>query len=369
MYIDQRQRLQELAWDIYQGDYAKHVRLRLQSRVTGETLSKYAPYISPRHNILRRIAEVLAVVYRRPPRRYSKPKGAVDTLRRFLPDFDLLLDRISKLTFALADVFVMPYWDDENSRIYLDIVPPHMIKSVEYYRSSIRSVTVSQEIGDVVYYADGRFEIVESALDGTRVVKESGDTGLGALPFARFSLEPRDYLSPWGIYANSDLIEGTLEIGILEAYHGYTSYLRSFRLPTISADELERSGRATPPEVEIGPDTILNYSIDPVELADPADQFWDSIVKQVEDLAASRDISPTIMFRKVQKLDEVKAASEELRNRWESQVKIFRGAEGALLDIIFALLRREGKWSGSNPSWRIDYMLPSPVLSDPRQNL
>lgn len=362
---------QQVAFDIYRGDYAIHVQNLLMQRVNEKTLEKFLPYISPRHNVLRRVAEVLSVVYRRPPRRYSTDK-AQKALRQYVPNLDLILDKASKMVFALGDVFLKPRVTEDN-KINIDVIPPHLILNVEYDGGILKSISLQQEGKVVTYYNDGTFEEVEEietlpTLQPT-VKKRKGDTGLGVLPIIHLSTEPRDEFEPWGIWSNLDLILGTLEVGILEAYHGYTSYLRSFRLPTIPAEELATSGRATPPEIQIGPDEVINYKIEPVELADPADQFWDSIIKQVETLAASRDISPVLMFRKISKVDEAKAASEELRNRWESQVKIFRGAEGRLLDVIFHIMIMEGFYSGKIPEWRIDYMLPSPVLSDPYKSL
>ena len=359
---------QKMAWDIYQNDYYSHILRKIQTRMNAETEEKYRPNIAPRHNVLKRVAEILAVVYRRPPRRYSQPEEAKDYLRNYVPDLDLVLDEISKLTFALGDVLVAPYFDDNSDIIRIDIIPPHLIHEIEYNRSALESLLIKQGQYFYRYYADGTYVKLVQGRKGLEA-KESGDTGLGMLPFVMFSLTPRSYLKPWGIQDNNDLVEGTIEVGILETYHGFTSYLRSFRLPTMSAAELEASGKATPPEIDVAPDTLITYDLKTLELADPADQFWQSITKQVEDLAASRDISPTIMFRRVSKVDEAAAASEELRNRWESQVKIFRGAEGRLLKLIFKILQMEDIWTGDIPEWRIDYMLPSPVLSDPQKNL
>ena len=364
-----RLRLQKIAWDIYQNDYDSHILKRLTRRMSPETVEKYRTYIAPRHNVLKRVAEILAVVYRRPPRRYSQPEDAKDYLKRYVPDLDLVLDEVSKLTFALTDVLVAPYYDDDEGMIKIDIVPPHLVYEVEYFRSTLKSVTIQQGRLFVRYYADGTYVELEQTRGMELEVVNTGDTGLDMMPLVMFSLTPRSYRKPWGIRDNNDLIEGTVEVGILEAYHGFTSYLRSFKLPTMSAAELEASGRATPPELDVSPDTLVTYDLKALELADPADQFWQSITKQVEVLAASRDISPTIMFRRVSKVDEAAAASEELRNRWEAQVKVFRGAEGKLLNLIFRILQQEGIWRSDTPEWRIDYMLPSPVLSDPQKNL
>lgn len=366
--------LQKAAWAIYSGDYADLIREILRRRFeTLDGFQEYARYINPKYNVLRRVAHVLAVVYRRPPRRYAvDAEGAEDALRDYVRDLDTVLEEVSRMVFALGDVVVMPYWDEYDRAIKFDVIPPHYVISAEYDKSSLRSITIDQDAGEVTYYHDGTAEIrAKRRIDGRKGrLLDMVDTRLERLPVVVFSSGPRDYKKPWGIAENADLINGTLEIGVLETYHARTSLYRSFRAPTITATELlDATGAANPPDVRIGPSEIVPYNLQTVELADPADPFWDSIVKQIEALAAMRDISPTLILRKVAKLDEVRAASEELRNRWEAQVKIFRGHEGRLLDLIFAILRREGVWEKDLPEWQIDYMLPHPTLSDPQKAL
>lgn len=364
--------LQEKALAIYENNYVADVRSRLALILTEENYSMYYKYVAPERNVLKRITSIESVVYQRAPWRRCEDADVIDAINEYASRLDRQLYEAEKLTYGLADIFVMPYWDEEKERVDYDIITPDKVE-VSVKRASVQYVEITLiRDGKKVYtryYASGR---TEESTDRTKWkrIRNIFETHKIS-PVVWISLKSPTEAQPWSIGEIRDIINTTINVGVNETYRNRGQFLRAQRIPTLKnpADALEATGAAVGADNKIPLDmsNILKGDFGALSLSDENDKFLGSIQSDIADCAASRGISSATYNKTVATKDSLSAISEELKLRWRQSRTLFADPEKSLLKISLILINKYKKLSlNVDVKWTIEYLEPLPSIDDPR---
>lgn len=356
---------QQVGYDVFCHDHEEHISALMGLRYKGDTLAEYLAYVDPVKNPLNRVAKAQSVLYIKPSRVYTmdQPECA-QAIKDLAPGLYQALQAAQLMTYGLTDAFVMPRWTQD--RFDFEVIAPHLV-DVNVVQGALQALRMQR--ADKKYTIWTRYEWwVES---GYRAEKwwvapkrqETQKNPYNQIPVIWFRLHP--YLGTWGIMRNKDLITGTLEINILEAFHNRVSYQRSFRQLTTSFDQVDtESVTARSLGEDVGPDTIVPYDLKSVELADPSDPFLKSIREQEIDLASSRGISSKSYFRDIMQGGEIEAVSEELKQRWAESQTLFSPPEKDLFRLLIKMSNNytATSWDPDQPIM-IEYVEPEIMTS------
>ena len=369
---------------MFQHQHAEWIAAQIDSRYSPTQAEKYKRFIAPTRNPLRRVADLLSVTYLRPPRLTTPEKVEIaEQVLEACPDLYLSLAYIENATNGIADIIAMPYYEESEDRIYVDAIPPHIV-DIKRKRCSVEELRIKDfkdKDLDRIWrrLKSGEWVWADVSTKKTRGRKAGPiwrPTGLGKIPpFVWYSIDPVRSIEEWSAYKILDLVNGTIQIGEIEAFHDSTNLLKSFRQPYAKNGEDIMAARDTgedadgPGDLTIGYDNVIMGELGALELADPNDPFMATIQNMEADLAASRGISRGSYFQISQGKEQASTITEELRQRSKQQIKIFRFFEGQLHPILIALLN---KYRGRNydPHTRlaIDYFSPEEA-NDPKYSL
>lgn len=371
----ERSLVQRAAWDIYRHRHGDLIQRQLSGRYDAATVAKYWNFIEPTRNPLRRISELMSVTYLRPPRLSTPddPQAAVDIIN-YCPDLYVTLALVERITNAIGEIFVVPYWDKIQERVFLDLFPPHMV-DVELRRCAVESVTIDGYNGEKTkrtwrYSDDGKIQFKDTSEN--KRSKEAWQTSeFKNFPVVWVSLNPSHSLEKWAVSEIVDLVNGTLQIGEVECFHNSTNMLKSFLQPYAKDGEALIAARETGEssdmgaEVRIGYDAVLPAELGTIQLADPNDPFLATIQRFEADLAASRGISSQAYYQQAPGKDQSDTITEELRQRWRKTTKLFALYEREIHPILLELINTYANKS-YDPKMRIDVDYFSPEEANDR---
>lgn len=369
-----RKAYQEKAFAVYQGAYENYITTILNSRHgggAGDALENIGhvkgqentptkadelnDYNKPVRNVLKRVASLLSVLYTQSPRRRSGQSKEVDEfLRSGISGLDVTLDEVNKRTWGVGDWFILPFWGDDK-KVYLELIEPWLV-DVETDRGVYKSATIPHDDDTFTrYYWDGKAE----RLNSKKEVESTFDTGLGCNPVVWFRLSPvAEPCDPWSVRSIWDLVEGTIDLGVLECYHKHNAYLRSFKVVGIEAADGQPVGDVS--KIKIGNKQLVPFTLSSGELADPNDPFGGTVSKMEHDLAGTRGVSVVIYKNEYKSEGTYTYVFEEMRQHWKKAVKVFQGPERHLLRVCLAIAKKESSLKCDPEKFiYIDYVEPA----------
>jgi hypothetical protein len=346
-----------IAYRMVRGGYMDDVKTRLREILTlPETRYEYLKYVKPSINVLKRIVELQAVLYQISPKRTNLTSDSLaQVIRDRAPDIDSALEQVQRYTYGTGAALAIPRYDSVEKEVKFEVLPAHKI-SYQVDGASLLSITI---LGDGCYrryFRDGTY--CDSAdLKGWSELQVNP---LGRMSVVLFTLSPLAHGQSSQVEEIEDLLNANLSIGIMEAYHARTSYLRSFRVPTTPAETNALTGKKADidPNTPISPSHLFVGTLTATQMADETDQYMISIRAEIENICSSRGISAATYFRKIASGDE-KSVTDELKNLWLKSRKIFCGPEKKLLNLTLATLNLfESTNYPTDAKWSIDYLEP-----------
>lgn len=367
-FSDDRKAIQEAALKIFLHDHTDLIKGQIRARYTDAQVDKYAPYVNPTRNPLRRCAELQAVMYQRSPRITSPDNEqiALDIID-YTPDLYQTLAYAQKMAFAVGDLFIVPYWDPNAEKVRLDLLPPH-ITEVTMERSTVKSISFKKFAGNRtrnfsrITEGEGYAYYQDRDAKGKLIGQAKPMEIEGVFPVVWVSVNPVHSICTWSTSEIIDLVNGTIQVGELEAFHDSTNILKSFKQmyheDTSLADPGTGEGVETM-QVDMGAQTVISGRIGAEYMADPDDPFLETIQRIEADLAATRGISSITYHQGQANKDEANTTTDELRQRWRKQVKVFEPYERQLYKVILAVLNsKAGKNYDLDSRINIDYFEP-----------
>lgn len=346
--------LQAAAWAIMQRSYEVYVMAQIYSRFDATTAAQYERHLCAVMNPLARIASLLSVTYTTPVSRDSGDGALNAAVRDHVGMLDVALGEAERLKNGLGDAFLIPYWDEAAEQVQFRLFGPH---EWDVVRDDQRQIAHYEHIpAGVRYRPDGW------------ITRKLGDAWSEpeflskVCPVVWFRLNPMADL--WSVNEIRDLIVGTIETGTDETMNKLSAYFRSFRQAFLKSAGLTAAQVQSALEsMDVGIDKLLEREIDTVELADPKNTHYDTIRRQVADLAATRGISMDSYFS----TGAQQVFSPELRATWRAATKYQLVPELQLLRAVVAILVKNGivPTSALSAQWRIDYHEPTPEQADP----
>ena len=356
-------------WRVLHNDYDELIDSRLKEIHTNEIYQEYYKYINPTRNPVKRIAEILSVTYLKAPRRYIKASNKAfvnNIIRNNIKNLNQILREVEKQINVIGDCYLRPYMNEKEDMVELEVIPAYLVKPA-YDRSTLLSLRVYDEKGNsIIYYNDGTFE--ELNVSG-KAIKERTQSKVDYLPIVHFAISPTDEKHPTNISDNQDIYNATLQIGLLETYLSRVNYLRSFRQPKASTEEIAGATGTNQADLTISPSSVIPYDLDTVELASPSDEYLSGIRELEIDASGSRGISSDMYYKKINNGSE-DVITNELRQYWFKSIQTMRTGEQELLRLCVDLyLLNTGKafkaFKFKPYDYIIDYIEPIPELMNP----
>lgn len=365
-----RQQLQLSAYKIYCNDYRDLVRSELHRILSYDNYEIYSKYVKPQRNVLKRIASLMAILYQRSPWRRTPENEKVESaVRSYCPDLNRILYEAEKMVWGIGDIFIMPYWDEVSHKVRYELIPPSDVQ-VEINRATVEYIEITTENQIKRYMSDGTYSV--QSKDTGKWVTQKSIVSAG-MQIIWLSLTPPTQRSPWSIGEIRDLIDATINVGVLEAYRNRGHYLRSQRVPYLkNPEQLEDLGKAAGEDnmLPVDQSIIVPGDISALSLADEDDKFLLSIHSEIQDATSSRGISYNNYTRNIKTTDEFSAISEELKLRWRQGKTLFQSAERDLLKVSVALIDHYTDLDlDPEEHWIIDYLEPLPSTDDPLVSL
>ena len=345
---------------IYRGRH-KHL---IDQRITDtydlpDIRKKLQRFASTRRNLLRRVAQTVAIAYDQPPSRSLKD-APEDQAREFLKAYAeantaIAADDWGKMAFVVNVVHVVPRICGTEARLEWVTVLPHKADvifdqdagdrepSILIYETSAKGATRVAIDSERWAWLNDRYEIVHEE-----------EHGLGMIPWVTFRFDsppPDDY---WDQYSGSDLAEGTLDVARIAAQMAWT---RKGHANDILYMFLKDQEAQVPPNQTVNGETPLmgrgEINLGRVENTVAVDEFLKEIRDITEDVCESYGIPSTLVDLQPQSTNDAAnvftpagprahAQLAKIRNR---QVKHHEHSELELAVRVVALLRRHGRMS------------------------
>lgn len=316
------------AFKIYEHNYKDIVQATLRSRYL-HAWKDIDRYVDPVWNPLKKVANIKAQAYSRPPIRRTENADLRKIMMRAAHGVNRSLSRAEKLLNACGNVLVWPCIGYEKAAPILStlVLEPHMV----YLEAN---------------YEDGRYDIVARYTDyyliseyrnGARTnytVDKSGNAVKRWLSIGNpvwCSVTEGKFGMPRTIGPISDLLVGTITIGVMEAFAAKVMFLKSFKQPFMASEE----GRGVSPDKYIaGPDQLWPAAIDVMDLADKNDFFEVMIENMAIRLAGQHGVSKLVMTGEYRDGESWVSVNEELTRHYEEQIENAQSIERALWSSV-----------------------------------
>lgn len=357
-----RRSLQISAYKIWAHDYADLIHAELGALLNIDNYNKFAPYVRPQRNVLRRVVAAVSHLYDRSPRRRSE-NSAANLLRTYCPTLNHALRMIQERLNAIGDVFAMPYWSEADQQVLIDIIDAPVVE-VKLVRSSVEYIQIAQDGKQVRYYADGRIS-EQLHRNGSDVWSAPQSTAWSWRPITWYSLGMPTEAEPWAIYRVRDLLDCTIAVGVMETYRNRGHYLRAQRIPVMADKEAIDDAEKSNPTLPASLSDVMRGDLKAVALADEDDKFLTSIRAEIQDVAAPRGLSLGTLYREFGSTDQIDSITTELRQAWQSSREIMAGPEKSLIrSILYLVNLYSGETVDPDTRVTVDYLEPIAALED-----
>ncbi len=327
-------------------------------------------FIQPISNPLRKVANIKAKTYERPPIRRAKNVELQKIFTNNAKRINAKLDYACKLLNATGNVCIWPVFMTKKDETLGGLVPAVLdLIVVPAHKTFI-----------IPNYTDNKFDIIcqyedyylISILDESSFIRENFITKASRrLP--KYNVKFVEIGNPvWVGFQGCgfekirtvdhvrDLINGTIDVGIMEAMASKVTYLKSFKQMVQTDEE-----RIKVDQLEASPNTIWPANIDTIDLADKDFGFENYIETKAISLAGNHGVSKIIYKGDFQSSDVWSSISEELLHHWEEQVELWHGVE---LELWENLQKMSLLYDGSDYYEKVSirFQSPFPSMRDPR---
>jgi hypothetical protein len=369
---------QERLYKILQGDFDHIIREQLNLRYSIETLFPgWENWITATINPLRRVADILSLVYTKPPDRTafeygsdsenSNNKKKLEDLINRCSDFNRSLHFAEKLVHGPANPVIWPhiisrsgkntFVKSERARklndlkIKLRVISSHLTEispAADYQYDIISywsdlgiwscSIFEKDENKRKQYWYDVEKDDVIPALDlaAPVFISESGYQGV-------------DF---WEYHNNIPLGSATINCAEKELFSEHVAYQKSFKQPI---DNSPNDPEAEIPEVQaIGPNRVLAGSLVFEDLVDKDLSFEEMLEKKAAIAARAKNVSTAVFFGEKNNYESAKTLQFEKLQHFEQQLLIWQEVEKELfVNIINDLAIPFSMLPASSKDWTI----------------
>lgn len=357
-YHQQLQHVQQFwAWKVYTHNYRDLVISTLRYRYT-HAWKDIDQYVEPAWNPLRKVANIKAQAYSRPPVRRTDNDALATIIRRSSPRINRALNYAEKLMHATGNACLWPVITVENAEPALDllVVAPHACYLTENYD-------------------DGRYDVVCKYLNWFMISEYTGGArrnyvtdskGAPVTPFASvgapvwISLTYAPFGEPRTIAPVSDLLMGTIGIGVMEAFAEKVVFLKSFKQ---MAEGDASSGRINPDKLIAGPEHMWPAVPDMIDLADKDGLYEQLIEDRAVRLAGQHGISKLMMSGDYRDGSSWISVNEEILKHHEEQIENAHEIERELWRSVCAMPLVD---QPADTVVNVSYLPPHPGNRDPR---
>ena len=320
-------------------------------------------FINPTLNPLKRVANIKAQTYSRPPVRRTANKSLQRLLSVNAKRINIAMSHACKLLNATGNVCIWPVLGTRGGLpVVLDliVVPAHNTWLTENYNDYKYDVVSKYKDYYLVSVYTG--ESVDHERE-TYCVHKSNKKAPS--PFAAIcepiwvSIEDAPFGDPRTVAPIMDLIIGTLDIGQMEAFSAKVMYLKSFKqMQTTNGEKVNVD------KLEASPHTLWPENVDAIDLVDKDFAFEEYIQQKAVDLAGQHGVSKVAVTGDYKDQQSWVSVSQELLHHWEEQIELWKYVEEQMWNNIQAtdLFADE---AGVQPVFTM-FQAPYPSLQDPK---
>jgi hypothetical protein len=328
--LDEFQEMEDIqkqwwAYLIYTHKYSTLVNNTIAYRYENNWEDAYK-FIDPINNVLKRVANIKAQTYNRPPVRLSNNPQLARIIKNNVHRINKALQSACRLCNACGNVLIVPVLaTDRGAPSVLDliVVPPHDVWLEASYIDYKYNVVA--RIADKVYIVSEIADDTVEARRNTYIVNQSKDKSIYYADLGDpiwISLENTTIVNPRCVGPIADLVSGTVHIGELETFCNITAWLKSFRQIQSTDDE-----SVNPSDLIPGPMKILPPNIQAIDLINKDDQFEKLIESKAVALAGQHGVSRVAILGDYQSENNWFSVSQELMQHWVAQLETWKQVE------------------------------------------
>ena len=343
---------------IYRGRHKHLIDQRIADTYElADLRKKLQRFASTRTNLLRRVAQTVAIAYDQPPSRSLKgaPEAEAKEFLKAYQEADTArcAEEWGKMAFVANVVHVIPRVVGDNAKLEWITVLPHKADVIFDYESGDRHPSI-------LVYDTKAHGACRVAIDSERwvwlndryeIVAEE-EHGMGMIPWVTFRFQSPPEDDYWDQYRGADLAEGTLDVARIAAQMAWT---RKGHANDILYLFLKDTTADVPPNQTVNNEAPLmgrgDITLGRVENIVAVDEFLKEIRNITEDICESYGIPSTLVDLQPQSTQDAAnvftpagprahAQLAKIRNR---QVKHHEHSELELAVRVAALLRRHGR--------------------------
>jgi len=355
-----RQEEAERRLNILNDNWTEILEAAVDSQFHPKTAKNIRKLPDTSQNIFKRVTHLISQVYTNGTTRKAILNDAGDTDERYdeiMADFplDVIMADVNRYTNGLNETFALPVW--RSGRIEYDIITPDMVSIQQRdndptrmasltYRISLTNTKGETETRWVYWDIYGNHRIfddkgaditsreMEGNPDGVNPYKNPeipGETIIPAVCFHR-TLPIFDF---WGWTNGADLVDGTIECGVLLTYLNEVLKTNSFKQLILSGVNIKDLPADLVFDTRFplmfqggGTASVLDYATDPRPIADV---IKDKINALINAYGISGDL-----YRATNSASSgyaLKLSREELIARREEQVKVYKMYERELFEV------------------------------------
>ena len=350
------------AYLIYNNSHTMLIKDTLRTRYTN-AWKDLDRFVAPVWNPLKRVANIKAQTYSRPPVRRTENKTLQVLISKNAKRINRAMTQASKLLNATGNVCIWPILGTRGGLpVVLDIlvIPAHDTYLTENYNDYKYDIVSKHKDYYLVSVYTG--ESVDNERQNFCVHKNKNNT---TSPFAAVcepiwvSLNDTNFGNPRSVDQVSDLITGTLDIGQLEAMSGKVVFLKSFK-------QLQRTNgeKVSVDKLEASPHVLWPENVDAIDLVDKDFAFEAYVECKAVSLASQHGVSKMAMTGDYKDDQSWSSVSQELLHHWEEQIELWKFVEDQMWASIQNTELLQDDFGPGVVS--VAFMQPYPNLQDPK---
>ena len=354
------------AYQIFRNEHRELVLRNLQHRYkhAWQDMDKFC---DPTINPLRKVATMKAVTYTRPPVRRTKHPQLRLLIKRNARHLNRRLLYATKLLAGTGNALLWPVIGMRDRKpTYLDVlvIPAHEVYLEWCYDDSQWNIMAEYDGGVLlslcVLTAEGPVRQMMH-LDESLQVAQRAWADLGQPIW--ISLDEMSHTAPRSVAPIADLINGSIKLGMFEAFGDKITYLKSFK-QAVQAGEYG----VTPDQLIASPQNIWPNEVTLIDLADKNDVYEKLIDAKNLTLAGQHGVSKVAATGDYQNENHWASVAQEMLHHWEEMNEICLGIEEALWRAICEMSLVQIDPDDPTAAVRVEFQPPYPTMQDPKSN-
>ena len=352
------------AWSIYQHEHKNLIIQSIKYRYK-HAWKDIDKFVAPTENPLKKTANLKAQTYSRPPVRRTESAQLRTLIHRNSARVNKSLLWATKLMNATGNVLIWPVIGTRKGLpIVLDVlvIPAHQCYLEYCYEDCKYNIVAEYDNSYLISYWSG--ESVDNERTCLHVDKDFKDNLHFWADYGEpiwCSLDEMDHTSPRSIGPIADLISGTIEIGIMEAFATKINYLKSFKQPVQNSDY-----SVTPDQMIAGAEQIWSADVSLIDLADKNDFYEKLIQDKSIALMGQHGVSKLAATGDFQNEQSWVSVSQELLQHWENQTQNALGIEEDLWTSVCSMSVVDLDPEDPANKVKVKFLPPYPTMQDPQ---